>query len=131
LFCGDTLFAGGCGRMFEGTPQQMHDSLQRLAALPGETLVYCGHEYTEANLRFAMQVEPNNDALRIRLGVIADRRARGEITLPSTITEELATNPFLRVGQQSVTRSAESREGHPLPSPVDVFAAVRAWKDAA
>lgn len=129
VFCGDTLFAGGCGRIFEGTPEQMYHSLQRLAALPGGIRVYCGHEYTEANLRFAMQVEPDNEALRNRLNAVADKRTRGEVTLPSTVAEELATNPFLRPEQRSVTESAERRAGRRLTSPVDVFAAVRAWKD--
>lgn len=130
LFCGDTLFAGGCGRMFEGTPAQMHESLQRLAALPEETLVYCGHEYTEANLRFALQVEPGNEKLQARLAQVAEQRARGEITLPSTIGIERATNPFLRVDQQSVIDSAERHTGRKLTSPTDVFAAIRAWKDS-
>lgn len=130
LFCGDTLFAGGCGRMFEGTPAQMHASLQRLAALPEETLVYCGHEYTEANLRFALQVEPDNAQLQARLAQVAEQRARGEITLPSTIGVERATNPFLRVDQQSVIESAERHAGRRLTSATDVFAAVRAWKDS-
>jgi hydroxyacylglutathione hydrolase len=131
LFCGDTLFAGGCGRIFEGTPVQMYRSLQRLAALPGETRVYCGHEYTEANLRFAAQVEPDNDALRERLARAAEQRARGDVTLPSTIAQERATNPFLRAEQRSVTESAERHAGVRLTSPTDIFAAVRAWKDAA
>lgn len=131
LFSGDTLFAGGCGRMFEGTAAQMYESLQRLASLPGDTKVYCGHEYTEANLRFALQVEPNNDALQARLSKVSAQRARGEITVPSSMAEELATNPFLRVDQQSVIESAERHAGKPLSSPVDVFAAVRMWKDSA
>lgn len=131
LFSGDTLFAGGCGRMFEGTPAQMHQSLQRLAALPPDTKVYCGHEYTEANLRFAMQVEPDNAALAARLQRVAEQRARDEITLPSTIADELATNPFLRADQATVIKSAERHAGQRLTSPTDVFAAVRAWKDTA
>lgn len=131
LFSGDTLFAGGCGRMFEGTPAQMHQSLQRLAELPSTTRVYCGHEYTEANLRFALQVEPDNQALNARLAKVVGQRARGEVTLPSTIAEELATNPFLRVDRRSVTESAERHVGYRLASPTDVFAAVRAWKDSA
>lgn len=131
LFSGDTLFAGGCGRIFEGTPPQMHESLQRLAALPPDTRVYCGHEYTEANLRFAQQVEPDNAALTARLDKVAEQRARDEITLPSTIAEELATNPFLRADQPTVIKNAEQHAGKQLTSPVDVFAAVRAWKDSA
>lgn len=131
LFSGDTLFAGGCGRMFEGTPAQMHQSLQRLAALPPDTKVYCGHEYTESNLRFALQVEPGNAALAARLQRVAELRARNEITLPSTIADELATNPFLRADQASVIESAEQHAGQRLTSPTDVFAAIRAWKDSA
>ena len=131
LFCGDTLFAGGCGRIFEGTPEQMYNSLQRLASLPGDTRVYCAHEYTESNLRFALQVEPDNQALRERLAKVSAQRARDEITLPSTRAEELATNPFLRADQRSVIESAERHAGRPLSSPAEVFAAVRAWKDAA
>lgn len=131
VFSGDTLFAGGCGRMFEGTAEQMYRSLQRLADLPAETKIYCGHEYTEANLRFATQVEPDNDALHARLRSVTELRSRGEITLPSTIAEELATNPFLRADQRSVIENAERNVGHRLASPTDVFAAVRAWKDAA
>lgn len=131
LFCGDTLFAGGCGRIFEGTPEQMYNSLQRLASLPGDTRVYCAHEYTESNLRFALQVEPDNQALRERLAKVSAQRARDEITLPSTLAEELATNPFLRADQRSVIESAERHAGRPLSSPAEVFAAVRAWKDAA
>lgn len=131
LFSGDTLFAGGCGRMFEGTAAQMHASLQRLASLPSHTKIYCGHEYTEANLRFALQVEPNNDALQRRLRDVSAQRSRGEVTLPSTMSEELATNPFLRVDQQSVIESAEQHANKKLSSPIDVFAVVRAWKDSA
>jgi hydroxyacylglutathione hydrolase len=130
LFCGDTLFAGGCGRIFEGTPAQMYASLQRLAKLPPETRVFCGHEYTEANLRFALRVEPDNEALQARLERVARQRAAGEITLPSTLGEELATNPFLRVDRQSVIDGAERQLGKRLSSPIEVFAAVRAWKDA-
>lgn len=130
LFCGDTLFAGGCGRIFEGTPAQMYDSLQRLAQLPPETQVFCGHEYTEANLRFALRVEPENAALQERLQRVSEQRAADRITLPSTLAEELASNPFLRVDRQSVIDGAERQLGKRLSSPVEVFAAVRAWKDA-
>ncbi len=96
VFVGDTLFAMGCGRLFEGTAEQMHSNLQRLAALPGEVRVYCGHEYTLANGRFAVTVEPGNAALAERLGRIEAMRGRGEVTLPTTIAEERATNPFMR-----------------------------------
>ncbi|WP_440994990.1 hydroxyacylglutathione hydrolase [Arhodomonas sp. SL1] len=129
LFCGDTLFAGGCGRLFEGTPEQMHASLSRFAGLPGDTRVYCAHEYTLANLRFAAAVEPDNTALQERLEGVRAAREIGEITLPSTIAEERATNPFLRCDVDSVRQGAEGHTGQALPDPVAVFAAVRAWKD--
>ncbi len=95
-FVGDTLFAMGCGRLFEGDAQQMHDSLQRLAALPGETRIYCGHEYTLANARFAAHVEPDNPAIAARLGQVEQLRSAGQITLPTTVADERATNPFVR-----------------------------------
>lgn len=129
LFCGDTLFAGGCGRLFEGTPEQMYGSLGKLAALPSDTQVYCAHEYTEANLRFAARVEPDNQALRRRMKAARALRAEDRPTVPSTLAEEQATNPFLRVNEPAVIERAEAEAGHGLASPVDVFAAVRAWKD--
>lgn len=97
-FVGDTLFAMGCGRLFEGTAQQMHDSLQRIAALPGDTRLYCGHEYTLANGRFAARSEPGNADIADRLAEVERLRARGEITLPTTVALERATNPFVRSG---------------------------------
>jgi hydroxyacylglutathione hydrolase len=130
LFCGDTLFAGGCGRLFEGSAAQMAASLAKLARLPGDTRVYCAHEYTEANLRFAMAVEPDNAALQRRYGKVRQERARGEMTLPSTLAEELATNPFLRCEQPSVRQRATARAGRDLSGPEAVFATVRAWKDS-
>ncbi|RFA30859.1 hydroxyacylglutathione hydrolase [Alkalilimnicola ehrlichii] len=130
LFCGDTLFAGGCGRLFEGTPAQMHASLSKLSSLPKTTRVYCAHEYTEANLRFASQVESDNRALQKRLDKVRRQRRNNEITVPSTIEEELATNPFLRVNQQSVIEAAERYGNKTLSSPTEVFATVRSWKDA-
>lgn len=96
MFVGDTLFAMGCGRLFEGTAEQMHGNLQRFAALPDDTFVYCGHEYTLANARFAVTVEPDNEALAERLRRVEQARERGEVTLPTTIGEERATNPFMR-----------------------------------
>ena len=96
VFVGDTLFAMGCGRLFEGTAVEMHANLQRLAALPAETKVYCGHEYTLTNARFAVTVEPDNTALAERMSAVAEARERGEVTLPTTIGEERATNPFMR-----------------------------------
>lgn len=129
LFCGDTLFSAGCGRLFEGTAQQMFDSLERLAALPDSTRVFCAHEYTLANLRFAAAVEPGNDLIRDTLAEVEQRRARDEITLPSTLGRERLINPFLRSRIPAVREAAERQVGHPLPDPVDVFAAVRRWKD--
>jgi hydroxyacylglutathione hydrolase len=129
LFCGDTLFAGGCGRLFEGTPLQMHGSLSRLAALPGSTAVYCAHEYTLANLTFAAAVEPENPALAERLAQVRELRERRVPTVPSTIGTEQDTNPFLRVGTEEVRRAAEARAGTVLESPAEVLAEIRRWKD--
>ena len=130
LFCGDTLFAAGCGRLFEGTPQQMWSSLSKLAALPAATKVYCGHEYTLANLRFAAAVEPGNAEIASRSARERAKRDRGEPTLPTTIGDELATNPFLRANLPTLAASAAAHAGHALRSPVEVFAELRSWKDA-
>jgi len=129
LFCGDTLFSAGCGRLFEGTPGQMLASLDRLAELPEETRVYCGHEYTEANLGFALAVEPGNSAIMDYVKRAAALRAEGRPTLPSTIGLEKRVNPFLRSRHENVKSSAERRAGRILPTPVAVFAEVRSWKD--
>jgi hydroxyacylglutathione hydrolase len=129
VFCGDTLFTCGCGRLFEGTPAQMVDSLAKLAKLPTGTRVYCGHEYTMANIRFAQAVEPGNAKLAERKARDAARRARGEPTVPATIAEELATNPFLRCGEPEVVASAERHAGRKLKTPIEVFAEVREWKN--
>ncbi|MHA6196264.1 hydroxyacylglutathione hydrolase [Pseudomonas wadenswilerensis] len=129
LFSGDTLFAAGCGRLFEGTPAQMHDSLQRLAVLPEATQVYCAHEYTLSNLRFACAVEPNNPHVNARFEEVTRLRADNRITLPSTIGLERLTNPFLRVGETSVKEKADERTGGLNPTPSAVFAGLRAWKD--
>lgn len=128
LFCGDTLFAGGCGRVFEGTPEQMYDSLHRLASFPDSTQVYCAHEYTEANLRFALAVEPGNRLLRDRVDEVAVARAKSVATVPSTIGIEKATNPFLRCSVPEVAASAR-RHGAASDQPVDVFSALRKWKN--
>lgn len=130
LFCGDTLFAAGCGRLFEGTPRQMVESLRKLAALPGDTRVYCGHEYTVSNLRYALAVEPGSAPVRERQAHEEAKRARGEPTLPSTIGEERRTNPFLRVDDASIRDAAERHAGRALPDEVAVFAELRAWKNA-
>ncbi|PKO83665.1 MAG: hydroxyacylglutathione hydrolase [Betaproteobacteria bacterium HGW-Betaproteobacteria-11] len=129
VFCGDTLFAGGCGRLFEGTPAQMQASLARLAVLPAPTFVYCGHEYTEANLRFARAVEPDNAALAARSEEVAQRRKLAQPTVPSRLAEELATNPFLRWDAPAVQAAAAAQLGHAPLDAVATFAAIRAWKD--
>lgn len=129
LFCGDTLFAAGCGRLFEGTPQQMYQSLSRLAALPEQTLVYCTHEYTLSNLRFAQAVEPNNAQIATRLAEVTRWRENGQISLPSNIALELATNPFLRTDDADVIASAARCDDRPQDQPAAVFASLRAWKD--
>ncbi len=128
LFCGDTLFSGGCGRLFEGTPAQMHDSLSKLAALPGETRVCCAHEYTLSNLRFARTVEPHNTALAEYEARCKALRAEGAWTLPSTIATERAVNPFLRADEPEVVASALAH-GAASPAPTEVFAALREWKN--
>ncbi len=129
VFCGDTLFSAGCGRLFEGTAEQMLASLEALAGLPAETLVFCGHEYTEANLRFAMAVEPRNSDIMDYVKRAGGRRARGRPTLPSTVELEKRVNPFLRSRHENVKSSAERRAGRMLPTPVEVFAEIRSWKD--
>ncbi|MBP5947720.1 MULTISPECIES: hydroxyacylglutathione hydrolase [Pseudomonas] len=129
LFCGDTLFAAGCGRLFEGTPEQMHHSLSRLAALPEDTLVYCTHEYTLSNLKFAAAVEPSNADIAARLEKVTQQRQNGVMTLPSTLALEKLTNPFLRTAETLVTQKVDEREGAQNRAPSEVFAALRAWKD--
>jgi hydroxyacylglutathione hydrolase len=129
LFCGDTLFACGCGRVFEGTPQQLHASLQSLMRLPDETKVYCGHEYTLANIAFAKAVEPENAALLQREASDARLRSENRPTLPSTIGREKATNPFLRVTRPAVIQSANKYLGRRVSDPAAVFAALRQWKN--
>ncbi|MDR3299185.1 MAG: hydroxyacylglutathione hydrolase [Candidatus Accumulibacter sp.] len=128
LFCGDVLFTGGCGRVIEGTPRAMYESLARLTALPDDTRVYCGHEYTEANLRFALAVEPGNRALRHRADEVAVTRANGLPTVPSTLAVEKATNPFLRCAEPEVIAAARAR-GVTENDPVAVFTALREWKN--
>ena len=128
LFCGDTLFGAGCGRLFEGSPEQMSTSLSSLASLPDSTEVYCAHEYTEMNLRFASAVEPENPAIQQRVREAAAKRARGESTVPSTLALEKATNPFLRCHEPAVIAAARSR-GCVSADPVQVFAAIRSWRN--
>ena len=129
LFCGDTLFAAGCGRLFEGSPEQMWHSLSRIASLPLHTQIYCAHEYTEANLRFALAVEPDNQALIARARRVARLRAAGQPSVPFALADELATNPFMRVREPAVIRRACEHTGRMLPGAVDVFAALREWKN--
>lgn len=130
LFCGDTLFAGGCGRVFEGTPPMMHQSLQLLAALPPATRVYCAHEYTLANLAFARAVEPENTALALRIAEAEASRARLEPTVPSTLSLELDTNPFLRCAEPAMLEALRKQDRLQGDSAPEVFATVRAWKDS-
>ena len=130
VFTGDTLFAGGCGRLFEGDAGQMMASLGKLASLPDETRVYCGHEYTEKNLEFASELEPGNSALSRKLAAVRALRAEGEPTVPSTISDEKQTNPFLRMDSAELRTSVESRVPDlPPGDPVALFAAVRTLKD--
>jgi hydroxyacylglutathione hydrolase len=129
VFCGDTLFSGGCGRLFEGTPAQMLASLDSLAGLPDDTQVFCGHEYTQANLHFAATVEPANSDIMDYVKRAAAGRGAGRPTLPSTIGLEKRVNPFLRTRHENVKSSAERRAGRMLPTPVEVFAEIRSWKD--
>ncbi|MFP4154167.1 MAG: hydroxyacylglutathione hydrolase [Halothiobacillaceae bacterium] len=129
LFCGDTLFTAGSGRLFEGTAAQMQSSLEKLAALPEDTLVYCGHEYTEDSLRFAAHAEPDNDATARRVSEVRAARARGEATVPATIALEKATNPFLRVRDPALRAAAERHAGRPLENDADALGVIRRWKD--
>ena len=126
LFCGDTLFSLGCGRLFEGTAEQMWHSLQKLKALPGNTRVYCAHEYTQANGRFALSLEADNPDLQQRLAEVEVLRANNQPTLPSTIALEMATNPFLREDSASLRKAISAQ---PDDSPIEVFAKIRKLKD--
>jgi hydroxyacylglutathione hydrolase len=133
LFCGDTLFAGGCGRLFEGTPAQMMRSLEKLSALPGATKVFCAHEYTMSNLHFAEAADPGNSVLAQRLIDEQAKRDKGEPTVPSTIALEQQTNPFLRCREVTVVKKlSDSGRLRPVDSasPVAIFAALREWKNS-
>lgn len=129
LFCGDTLFGCGCGRVFEGTMEQMHASLEKLSRLPGNTRVYCAHEYTLANIRFAKTVEPKNEDLARREAEAVELRKRDLPTLPSTIGLERRTNPFLRCSALEVVQSAQRHAGRQLDGEASVFEALRIWKN--
>ena len=125
LFAGDTLFTLGCGRMFEGTYADFWASLQRLAALPDETQVYCGHDYTLSNARFALAADPDNAALKARAREAEDAKAQGRFLVPSSIGQEKATNPFLRAGEPALAETVH-KEG---ADPVEVFQVLREWKN--
>ena len=129
LFCGDTLFSCGCGRLFEGTAEQMYHSLNKLAALPNETLVYCTHEYTEANIRFALEVESTNNDLLEYARNVRKARANNLPSLPSTIKLEKKVNPFLRANAAKVIEAANSYASRSLSNSVDVFSTIRQWKN--
>jgi hydroxyacylglutathione hydrolase len=129
LFCGDTLFAAGCGRLFEGTAQQMYDSLTKICRLSDNTLIYCAHEYTAANLRFAEIVEPQNTDIQQRKKDVALQMEQHVPTLPSYLSLEKLTNPFLRCNQRSVVTSVQSQLDENTVDPVSIFQALRAWKD--
>ncbi len=129
VFCGDTLFSLGCGRLFEGSPAQMLDSLDRLAALPGDTLVCCGHEYTLANAAFAAAADPDNPALRRRTEEATAMREQHLPTLPATLAGERAANPFLRVGSDAIRAAVAARLGRAPRDRVETFAELRRWKD--
>lgn len=129
LLCGDTLFGCGCGRLFEGSAEQMWASLSRLAALPMETKAYCAHEYTQSNIAFALAVEPENVELKARAERVAALRDQGRPTVPLTLAEELETNPFLRCREPAVVAAAEHHHGGKLASAAEVFAALREWKN--
>ena len=129
LFCGDTLFAGGCGRVFSGTHADLYHSLRKIAGLPGDTRVFCAHEYTQANLGFARLVEPDNPVLLERIREVDELRAAGQPTVPSLLEEELATNPFLRTAEKTVADAASAWAGRALLTGEEVFTAVRTWKD--
>ncbi|MCP4444254.1 MAG: hydroxyacylglutathione hydrolase [Myxococcales bacterium] len=129
VFTGDTLFAAGCGRLFEGTTEQMHASLTSLTELPPATRVYCGHEYTESNLRFAAAVEPDNVAIAERIAAVEGKRAEGIDTMGFSVADELATNVFVRTDMAQVRESARRESGITSTEPSEIFAGLRAWKD--
>lgn len=129
LFCGDTLFGAGCGRVLGGSIEQLHASVHRLGQLPGYTHLYCAHEYTLSNLRFAQAVEPDNAKIASRISSAETLRAQGLPTLPSTLSLELASNPFLRVHLESVRQAAEAHAACALKTPLEVFRCLREWKN--
>ena len=130
VFTGDTLFTAGCGRLFEGTPAQLNQSLAKLGALAKHTEVFCGHEYTVNNLAFATAVEPASQAVKARMKGAQAMREKGLPTIPSTMELELETNPFMRVSKKTVVEAAENQTGRALTNPSEVFGALRSWKDS-
>ena len=130
LFCGDVLFSLGCGRVFEGLPAQMLAALDRIAGLPDDTEVYCAHEYTLANARFALAVDPDNASLRARVAAVRALRAAGRPSIPARLGEERRCNPFMRCDDPVVAGAARAHAGTPLGSRTEVFAALREWKNA-
>ena len=129
LFCGDTLFSAGCGRIFEGTPLQMYESLSRFSTLPVNTKVYCGHEYTQSNLTFASTVEPENEFIKDKIDEVNKLRELGKETLPSDLASELKMNPFMRCKEKTVIDAATNYSGNELKEPHEVLGAIRDWKD--
>ncbi len=129
VFCGDTLFSAGCGRVFEGTYPQMYHSLMKLKRLDSATKMYCGHEYTLQNLRFAEQVEPNNTAIHEKILSVTQGLAEGKPSLPSTLADEKKMNPFLRCDELVIKEGVEKHVKHPLATPEEVFQALREWKN--
>ena len=129
LFCGDTLFSGGCGRIFEGTPKQMYASLQKIAALPDDTLIYCAHEYTLKNLLFARLVEPGNTTIQQRLEHVRLLIQKNKPSLPSCLIDEKEINPFLRCTSPEVIQQVEHHAGRHLSNAIEVFTELRAWKN--
>jgi hydroxyacylglutathione hydrolase len=129
LFCGDTLFTGGCGKIFEGTKEQMYSSLMKLAALPDETKIYCGHEYTLSNLQFAEKLEPNNLQIKARLAKVKTLRKNNQPSVPSLLSDEKETNPFLRCHSPELIHYIEQYTNRQLIKPIDVFAAIREYKN--
>lgn len=129
LFCGDTLFSAGCGRLFEGTAEQMYHSLAKMTTLPDDISIYCAHEYTAANLKFAQTVEPENSMIQLRIHDVTALRKHQQPTLPSTLGLEKSTNPFLRCHIPAVIQAVQQHTGEQLIDPVKIFQALRAWKD--
>lgn len=129
MFLGDTLFGAGCGRLFDGTATELYTSLNKVAALPTSTLVYCAHEYTAANLDFAVLVAPDNDAINKRRSRTQEMRAIGQATVPLTLGEEMLTNPFLRCHLPEIQRVVQTQRDPSVTTPLEVFTALRRWKD--